>query len=94
MVLPGGFPVHDLVDLHVHIPEGDYTTIAGVVLHALGALPEVGEAVQVARWRIEVLGVERRAITEVRLVPLGPAPGEGDDGDEGDRDRAEGATGR
>jgi len=38
--------------------------------------------VEVGRWRIEVLGVERRAITAVRLVPLAPPPGEDDDADD------------
>jgi putative hemolysin len=71
VVLPGTFPVHDLVDLGVELPdapEGDYTTIAGLVLMVLGRIPEhVGDAIAVSGWRIDVLGVEHHAITTVRL---------------------------
>ena len=68
--LPGRFPIHDLVDVGVELPEGDYTTVAGLVLSELGRVPEQGDQVEVDGWRIEVLGVDRRAITAVRLVPL------------------------
>ncbi len=70
IVLPGSFPVHDLVDLDVSLPEGAYTTVAGLVLDHLGHLPEAGECVEVGDWRIEVLAMNRRAIAEVRLQPL------------------------
>jgi putative hemolysin len=70
IVLPGSFPVHDLPDLGVSLPEGAYTTIAGLILQRLGHLPDKGEAVEVDGWRLEVLAVEQRAITRVRLVPL------------------------
>ena len=69
LVLPGPFPVHDLPDLGVSLPEGDYATVAGLVLDRLGRIPGQGEAVEVDRWRLEVLDVDGRAITEVRLVP-------------------------
>jgi putative hemolysin len=69
ILLPGSFPVHDLPDLGISLPEGAYATLAGLILDRLGHLPEEGEAVEVAGWRLEVLAVERRAITRVRLVP-------------------------
>jgi putative hemolysin len=81
LVLPGRFPVHDLVDVGVEIPEGEYTTIAGAVLDALGHLPEEpGERVQLGDWTAEVLGVEGRAITTVRLTPRRPRGGGRDRG--------------
>ncbi|MBB5959548.1 putative hemolysin [Saccharothrix tamanrassetensis] len=71
LVLPGTFPMHDLVDIGVELPdapEGDYATIAGLVLVILGHIPErPGERVSVSDWTIEVLDVEHHAITEVRL---------------------------
>lgn len=70
LVLPGSFPVHDLVDLDVELPGGDYATVAGLVLDRLGHLPEVGEVVEVGGWRIEVLDMNRRAISQVRLQPI------------------------
>src|SRR5215208_7134805 len=63
IVLAGSFPIHDLPDLGLTLPEGPYTTVAGLVLDRLGRLPEKGETVEVDGWRLEVLGVERRAIT-------------------------------
>ncbi|MFE2757654.1 hemolysin family protein [Actinosynnema sp. NPDC059335] len=71
LVLPGTFPVHDLADLGVELPdapEGDYTTIAGLVLVLLGRIPEVpGDEVALADWTIKVLKVEHHAITSVRM---------------------------
>ncbi len=68
--LPGSFPVHDLTDLSVDLPEGDYATVAGLVLAHLGHLPEVGEVLEVGGWRIEVVEMNRRAIAQVRLQEL------------------------
>jgi putative hemolysin len=77
MTLPGSFPVHDLHDVGVHLPSGDYTTIAGLVLHQLGHVPRAaGETVELAGWRIEVVAVFRRAITAVHLTPLSTEPEE------------------
>jgi magnesium and cobalt exporter, CNNM family len=75
LVLPGRFPMHDLVDVGVHdMPEGQYATVAGLVLDVLGRVPEApGDRVTVAGRTIEVLAVDGRAITEVRIGP--PAPG-------------------
>jgi len=70
LVLPGSFPVHDLADVGISLPEGDYATLAGLVLDRMGRIPGEGEAVEVDGWRLEVLGVENHAITRVRLVPL------------------------
>jgi putative hemolysin len=69
--LPGTFPVHDLEDVGVDLPDappGPYSTIAGLVLVLLGRIPEQpGDVVRVSDWRIEVLEVEHHAITQVRL---------------------------
>ncbi|MFG2058040.1 hemolysin family protein [Micromonospora sp. NPDC048930] len=71
LVLPGTFPVHDLTDLGVELPNrpaGDYTTIAGLVLICLGHIPTVaGESVRVDGWDLAVGGVDHHAITEVRV---------------------------
>jgi putative hemolysin len=69
LILPGSFPVHDLADLGVNLPEGDYATLAGLVLDRMGRIPGKGETVEVDGWRLEVLDMENRAITRVRLVP-------------------------
>ena len=75
LVLPGRFPVHDLEDVGVHgMPEGPYATVAGLVLDVLGRVPEApGDRVTVAGRTIEVLAVDGRAITEVRIGPPPPS---------------------
>jgi putative hemolysin len=70
IVLPGQFPVHDLPDLGITLPAGPYATVAGLILNRLGRLPGRGDAVEVDRWRLEILEVDRRAIVRVRLVPV------------------------
>ena len=73
LLLPGSFPVHDLPDLGVELPEGDYATVAGLILDRLGRLPGRGETAEVGRWRLEVVEVDRKAITRVRLTQVGGA---------------------
>ena len=71
-ILPGSFPMHDLDDVAVELPEGDggYATIAGYVLDQLGRIPVAGEIAPGEKWTVEVIEVEERAITKVRLIPV------------------------
>jgi putative hemolysin len=69
LLLPGTFPVHDLPDLGVELPTGDYATVAGLVLAELGHIPDLGERVQVEGWQVEVLEVARHAVQRVRIRP-------------------------
>jgi putative hemolysin len=80
LLMPGAFPIHDLPDIgfydesHAH-EDGDYTTIAGMVLAALGHIPtEPGEVVALPEFTAEVVEVTGRAITRVRLRPFAPTP--------------------
>ena len=77
LVVPGSFPIHDLPDLGVDIADtsrGNYTTVAGMVLEALGRIPAAaGDRVDRQNWTIEVTAVGRNTITEVRLTRRGPA---------------------
>ncbi len=76
LVLPGRYPIHDLEDIGVELPEGEYSTVAGLVLDRLGHIPTgPGDTVEVDGWRLEVQAVHQRTITLVRLV--GPIPGDG-----------------
>jgi putative hemolysin len=73
LVLPGDYPLHDLPDLGVSLPEGPYATVAGWALARLGHIPDGRESLEADGWRLEVLDVEKRAITRVRLCPLVPS---------------------
>ncbi|MFC7276078.1 hemolysin family protein [Paractinoplanes rhizophilus] len=76
LLLPGSFPIHDLPDIGLHDEsnaheDGDYTTVAGMVLAALGHIPtDPGEVVELPGFTAEVVEVTGRAITRVRLRPL------------------------
>lgn len=72
IVLPGRFPVHDLTDIGIEMPEGPYTTVAGLALDAIGRLPEPGEKTLIDSWELTVLAVEDRAITKVSLRSVDP----------------------
>ncbi|MFZ6002818.1 MAG: hemolysin family protein [Actinomycetota bacterium] len=49
------------------VPEGEYETLAGFVLSALGHIPEVGESFEHEGWRVEVAGRDRLRVSTVRL---------------------------
>jgi putative hemolysin len=74
LLMRGSFPIHDLPDLGFDLDgtdEGDYTTIAGMVLAGLGHIPtEPGEVVTLPLFTAEVVEVTGRAITRVRLREL------------------------
>ena len=76
IVVPGSFPVHDLVDLDVELPEGDYTTIAGLVLDQMNRFPRPGETIDIEDWQVEIRAVGRHRITQVALRPLSPDAGQ------------------
>lgn len=71
MTVPGRFPSHDLPDIGVRIPPGDYATLAGFMLSRLQRVPTgPGGFVEEPPWRFEVSRVDNHAITEVRVLPL------------------------
>ena len=60
------------------MPDGDYETIAGLLLSRLGHVPAVGEKLVVAGWTVVVTKANERAILEVTLTaPAAPVPGGG-----------------
>nr|WP_221381980.1 hemolysin family protein [Actinoplanes polyasparticus] len=73
MLLTGAFPLHDLPDIGVDLdeePDGDYTTIAGLVLARLGHIPTTpGEQVDLGAHTAQVVEVTGHAITKIRLRP-------------------------
>ncbi|MCO4743794.1 MAG: HlyC/CorC family transporter [Proteobacteria bacterium] len=52
------------------VPEGDYETVAGLLLTRLGRIPEVGEVVEVERLRFRVEDADARAIRRVHLLVM------------------------
>ena len=74
LLMPGSFPIHDLPDVGFDgaaPEEGEYTTIAGMVLAVLGHIPTApGEVVTLPEFTAEVVEVTGRAITRIRLRAL------------------------
>ncbi|MCP2251583.1 Hemolysin, contains CBS domains [Prauserella aidingensis] len=49
------------------MPDGDYETIAGLILERLGRIPDVDDAVDIDGWRLTVTEMDRHRIAEVRV---------------------------
>jgi CBS domain containing-hemolysin-like protein len=67
----------------LELPDGDYDTVAGLVLERLEHIPAAGESVVVDGVLIEVVTLDEWAITELRLsVARTDEPPDGDNGTE------------
>lgn len=78
MRVDGGMSVDEArEELELPIPDGDYETVAGYVLHALGHIPKEGETVAGDGFRITVAEVKGRKIEEVVVtrLPVSARPG-------------------
>ncbi|MEE8601395.1 hemolysin family protein [Euzebya tangerina] len=71
-VVVGTYPIHDLDDLGIDLPEGDYTTIGGLVMAELGRVPEVGDQVERDGWQVQVLESTTRTVERVHISPMEP----------------------
>jgi CBS domain containing-hemolysin-like protein len=58
------------------MPEGEYETLAGLVLARMGEIPEVGDEVRVDGWRITVMSMDKHRIAELRLSTVVDGPTE------------------
>lgn len=53
------------------MPDGEYETLAGLVLARLGRIPDVGTDLAVAGWRLTVMRRDRNRVAELRLARPG-----------------------
>ncbi|MFG2191832.1 hemolysin family protein [Streptomyces sp. NPDC048639] len=70
----GAIRTDQLEDIGLHAPEGPYETLAGLVATELGRIPEQGDVVEVADWRIEVVDATGHRAARVRLHQPPDAP--------------------
>ncbi|PPS83124.1 hemolysin family protein [Streptomyces sp. MH60] len=76
----GSARVDRLQRLGLRVPEGPYETVAGLVAAGLGHIPAVGDSLDVAGWRLDVVDATgRRAARVLMHAPLNDA-GDGADG--------------
>lgn len=67
LLVSGSMPADEFCD-RLSIPReeaGDYETVAGLVIHHLRRLPALGDVVEVAGWRIEVIDLDDRRIDKL-----------------------------
>ena len=65
----GTFSVYDALDLDWPIEASEeYETVAGWLLDEIDELPEAGDVLEVDGWTFEVLAVENRRITSLRVT--------------------------
>ncbi len=57
-------------DFGTELPEGPYETVAGYVVHRLGRLPQVGDAVEWAGIRITVDSLDGRRADRLTVTPV------------------------
>ena len=55
--------------LEIDLPEGDWSTVGGLIFNTLGHVPEVGEAVELSGHHFLVERVQGRRIARVLFTP-------------------------
>ena len=69
VVVPGSLHHDEVLDASgFEMPEGEYETLAGLLLDRLGRVPLPGERATVDGWTLEVVAMDRLRIATVRLV--------------------------
>lgn len=67
--VPGDFPIQELNERYqLQLSAGDYVTVAGLVLSALGHIPTVGQWVQVNDVTIRVTAMDRQRIERLEIT--------------------------
>jgi len=67
-LVDGGLDVDDLADeIGVELPQGDWHTVAGLVLALAGRIPRVGDEVAVAGHTFRVVAATRRRIVRIAV---------------------------
>lgn len=68
-VVDGRMLTEDLEDvIGVALPEGDWTTVGGMVMGIAGKLPRVGAEIEAGDIKVRVTGVARRRIRRVEIL--------------------------
>jgi CBS domain containing-hemolysin-like protein len=68
----GFVEIDDLIDnYNIDLPQGDYETIAGLMIHYLAAIPKKGKSIEIDSWRIEAIQVSNRKVDRVKISRIG-----------------------
>jgi len=67
----GAVPIRDLNRvMDWNLPDGEATTVAGLVIHEARSIPDVGQSFTFHGFRFAVLRKTRNRITALRITPL------------------------
>ena len=74
-LIPARLEIEEISDvIGVELPEGEYETVAGLILAAVGRIPEPGEVIRIRGFVFRVEQASERAIQRVHLtLPRGNA---------------------
>jgi len=71
LIVHGRTHVEDVEEaLGCKLPEGDYDTVAGLVVSQCGRIPRRGERLELAGLNIDILEAEPRRVLRMRILPL------------------------
>jgi Mg2+/Co2+ transporter CorB len=71
----GAVPIRDLNRvMDWNLPDGEATTVAGLVIHEARSIPDVGQSFTFHGFRFNVLRKSRNRITALRITPLQRKP--------------------
>lgn len=74
LIVHGRTHVEDVEEgLGIKLPEGDYDTVAGMVVSLCGRIPRRGECLELAGLNIEILEAEPRRVLRLRIHPASDA---------------------
>jgi CBS domain containing-hemolysin-like protein len=77
-VVPGSWRLDECErDTGIHLPEGDYETLSGLVMAHLGRVPAVGDHIRAGGTVLRVEAMRGYAVDSVRIVEPGVAPSGG-----------------
>jgi putative hemolysin len=72
-LVPGDMEIDRLADeYNIQLPEGDYQTVAGLILDRLAKIPHQGQIINIEGYRIQVLQVTDRKLLKVKIHRIKP----------------------
>ncbi|HYP24745.1 MAG TPA: hemolysin family protein [Actinomycetota bacterium] len=72
-LVPGSYPIYEAGErLGVHLPPGEYETVAGFIMGRLGRIPRRRDVVEHEGWRLRVRAMHRRRVVQVLIEEAEP----------------------
>lgn len=69
LIVDGGALVDDINnDYALHLPEGEYDTVAGFIIHTIGKIPVEGEIIEYNGYKLVVEEIKDNRINQIRII--------------------------